>query len=67
VSAAELEGLWSHALDAAVVAVQDADRADIVDHEFCVLELRRIRAEREWLARFEWPFRRRGCRFPIGS
>lgn len=63
-SAAELEGLWLRAFDAAATAVRDGELAETLDHEFCVLELRRIRAEREWLARFEWPFRPHGARRP---
>jgi hypothetical protein len=60
VSVAELEGLWFHALDTAVTAVHDGELAETLDPDFCVMELRRIRAEREWLAHFTWPERRRG-------
>jgi hypothetical protein len=63
VSVAELKGLWFHAFDAAVTAVHDDELAETLDPDFCDMELRRIRAERE-LTRFEWPARRRGHRLP---
>jgi hypothetical protein len=64
VSVAELKGLWFHALDAAVAAVHDGELAKTLDPDFCLIQLRRIRAEREWLARFAWPERVRGRQLP---
>jgi len=64
VSVSELQGLWSRAFGVAVTAIHDAQLAETLEPDFCALELRRIQAEREWLARFDWPFRARGRPLP---
>jgi hypothetical protein len=54
-TAPELKTLWRHALDTADAAIDAGRRAGTLAPAFCALELRHIRAEREWLSSVRLP------------
>ena len=50
-----LEAHWSRALDVALHAIGAGRAANTLTRSFCVLELRHIQGERQWLANVRWP------------
>jgi hypothetical protein len=51
----ELKALWRHALDTADGAIDAGRKAGTLAPDFCALELRHIRREREWLTEIKLP------------